>query len=101
MKSALTRRSFIKRSAVAAGSLSTLPLFSGPNIIASESTERKLNCVLIGCGGRAMNHLEWLVTNSKDNIYAIVDPDEKAHSRVKSYLEKHGCDPGKTQVFTD
>src|SRR5882672_4570166 len=101
MKPTLTRRSFIKRSALAAGTISTVPLFSGPIILAADSPGRKLNCVLIGAGGRAMNHLEWLVTSSKDNIYAIVDPEEKQHAKVRKYLTDHNCDAEKTQIFTD
>src|SRR5690349_21121580 len=100
MTSNFTRRSFIKRTALAAGALSGASAFPGLNILRA-SEGNKLNCVLIGCGGRAMNHLESLVTQSKDNIYAIVDPDEKAHDKVKKYLQRHDCDPDKTQVFTD
>src|SRR6185436_2228556 len=55
-----------------------------------------------GCGGRGLSsHIDWLVTQSKDNLVAIVDPDEKRHAEVKRFLQKHDCDPGKLQVFTD
>src|SRR4051794_30065967 len=113
MKSSLTRRSFIKRSALAAGtisavpffsgpnSISAVPFFSGPNILAADSPGKKLNCVQIGCGGRSGEHIKWLVTQSKDNLIAIVDPDEKMHAKVKAYLAKNDYDPDKTQVFTD
>jgi len=101
MKSSLTRRSFIKRSALAAGTISAVPLFSGPNILAADSPGKKLNCVQIGCGGRSGEHIKWLVTQSKDNLIAIVDPDEKMHAKVKAYLAKNDYDPDKTQVFTD
>jgi predicted dehydrogenase len=101
MHSSLNRRSFLKRSALAAGALSTTRIFPVPNILAADSPGKKLNCALVGCGGRAMNHLEWLVTESKDNIAAIVDPDEKQHAKVKRYLKDHDCDPEKTLVFTD
>ena len=56
---------------------------------------------LIGCGGRGMNHLEWLVTQTKDNLLAIVDPDEKSHDKVKSWLKRKGQNPAKLQAFTD
>src|ERR1041385_2439996 len=101
MKLSLTRRSFIKRSALAAGGLSGLPLFSGPNILAADSPGRKLNCVQIGCGGRSGEHIKWLVTQSKDNLIAIVDPDEKQHAKVKAYLAKNDYDPTRTELFTD
>jgi len=101
MKSTLNRRSFLKRTALATGGLSTATLFRGPNILAADNPGRKLNCALIGCGGRAMNHLDWLVNTSKDNIMAIVDPDEKQHAKVKRYLKEHNCDPDKLTAFTD
>jgi predicted dehydrogenase len=100
MKSALTRRSFIKQSAVAAGALSAAQYIHAPNILAADAG-KKLNCVLIGCGGRAMNHLEMLVSTSKENIMAIVDPDEKQHAKAKKYMQEHGADPGKTIFYTD
>src|SRR5882724_6717590 len=100
MKFALSRRSFIKRSALAAGAVSAGQSFHAPNILASDAGT-KLNCVLIGCGGRAMNHLEMLVRTSKENIMAIVDPDEKQHAKGKKYLHDHDYDPDKTQFFTD
>src|SRR5882762_393309 len=100
MKPTLNRRSFIKRTALTAGALSAARYLSAPNILAGAPGD-KLNCALIGCGGRAMSHLEWLVTSSKDNIMAIVDPDENQHAKVKKYLQAHDCDPDKVQAFTD
>src|SRR5262249_2989161 len=100
MKSALTRRSFIKRSALAAGALSAARYIHAPNILAADAG-KKLNCVLIGCGGRAMNPLEMLVTPSKENIMAIVAPDEKQQAKRKKYMHEHDADPARTQFFTD
>src|SRR6266436_4942080 len=100
MKSALTRRSFIKRSAVAAGALSAAQYFHAPNILAADAG-KKLNCALIGCDGQAMNHLEMLVSTSKENILAIVDPDEKQHAKAKKDMHEHGAAAERTQFFTD
>jgi predicted dehydrogenase len=101
MKLALNRRSFLKRAALATGAWSVSPLFSGPSLLAAGSPGRKLNCVQIGCGGRAMTHLDWIVKMSKDNLVAIVDVDEKRHAHVKKWLEQTPQDPAKVQVFTD
>ncbi|HSU56811.1 MAG TPA: Gfo/Idh/MocA family oxidoreductase [Candidatus Dormibacteraeota bacterium] len=101
MNSSLNRRSFLKRTAAAAGTLTSAGLFTGPNILAADSPGKKLNCAFIGCGGRQMNHLEWIATESKDNVVAVVDPDEKQHAKVKDYLKKHNSDPDKAQAFTD
>ena len=100
MNSRLDRRTFLKRSALAAGACS-LTALAGPNILRSEETRKKLNCVQIGCGGRAMAHLDWIVDQSGENVMAIVDPDENQHAKVKAYLQKHDRDPNKVQVFTD
>jgi predicted dehydrogenase len=101
MKNMLTRRLFLKRSALAAGALSTGPFLTGPNLLAAERAGGKLNCAHIGCGGRAMNHLDWVVTESKDNVVAIVDPDEKAQAKVKRWLQSKGADSSKVKVYTD
>jgi predicted dehydrogenase len=101
MKSALNRRSFLRRSALAAGALSAGSLFPVPNVLGAASPGAKLNCVQIGCGGRGMSHLDWLVTQSKDNLVAIVDADQKNHEKVKKWLQKKEQDPSKLLVFTD
>ncbi len=100
MNAPFTRRSFLKHTALGAAAFSVAP-FVGPNILGAETAGNKLNCVQIGCGGRAMNHLEWIVTQAQDNVMAIVDPDEKQHAKVKRYLKEHERDPDKVQVFTD
>lgn len=98
----LNRRLFLKRTALTAGALSASPFLPGPNLLAAEDADRKLNCVVIGCGGRGLSaHIDWIVDKSKDNLYAIVDPDEKRHAEVKRWLERHGGDATKLQVFTD
>src|SRR5262245_59120836 len=99
MSMTLNRRSFLKRSALLAGGFSTTSLF--PKALAAEEANNKLNCALIGCGSRSMTHLQWLISQSKDNLVAIVDPDEKRQAVVKEWLEKHQEDPKKVQAFTD
>jgi predicted dehydrogenase len=98
----LNRRLFLKRTALAAGAFTSTALLPGPNLLAAAEGSDKLRCVQIGCGGRGMNHLDWIVNTSKENLVAIVDPDEKAHDKVKKWLQdKQQQDPGKLQVFTD
>lgn len=98
MNLALNRRSFLKQTALAAGALRILPV---PNLLAAPSQGNKLNCVQIGCGGRGMNHIEHLVIQGKENLAAIVDPDEASHAKVKRWLQSKGQNPDKLQVFTD
>jgi predicted dehydrogenase len=101
MKASLNRRSFIKRTALVTSAMSAGPLFSGPNILAEESAGRKLNVVQIGCGGRGMDHLDRVVRTSKENLIAIVDPDEKQHTKVQKWLKDHELEADKLQTFTD
>lgn len=96
----LNRRSFLKRTLLTTGAFSASRLLPGPHLLAASQGE-KLNCVQIGCGGRAMTHLDWVVNESKDNLVAIVDPDEKRQASVKNWLKRKGQDPDKVQVFTD
>jgi predicted dehydrogenase len=98
MKFALSRRSFLKRAALTAGALRVLPV---PNLLAAADASNKLKCVQIGCGGRGMNHLEYIVQQGKENLVAIVDPDEKRHARVKKWLQDKEQDTSKLQAFTD
>ncbi len=102
MKANLNRRSFLKRTALAAGALSATRLLPGPNILAATGTIDKLNCVQIGCGGRGMSaHLDQVVNRHQQNLYAIVDPDANRHAEVKGWLQRHNLDGDKLQVFTD
>src|SRR5690348_11510822 len=97
----LNRRLFLKRTALTAGAISSTSLLSAPNLLASSGRSDKVNCVQIGCGIRGMNHLDWVVNTSHENLVAIVDPDEKAHAKVKRWLQGKQQDPDKLQVFTD
>ena len=73
MKSNLTRRQFLKSTALATGAISTGMLLPRSSF-ARRAAGDKLNCVQIGCGGRGLSsHIDWLVTQSKDNLVAIVD----------------------------
>ena len=92
----LTRRSFLKQASLAAGALTVAPA-----VLSAADATRKVNCVQIGCGGRGMNHLDWYVKQSPENLVAIVDPDEKQHAKVKRWVAGKGPDPDKIQTFTD
>jgi predicted dehydrogenase len=97
----MNRRLFLKRTALAAGACSTASLLSSPPLLGAPAASNRLRCVQIGCGGRGMSHLDWVVNTSKENLVAIVDPDEKAHAKVKRWLQQKHVDCENLQVFTD
>ena len=99
MNTPLNRRLFLKRAAATAGALATVPAL--PNILRAADAGAKLNCVLIGCGGRGQTHLEEIVINQKQNLVAIVDPLERQHAVVKKWLQGRGQPADKVQAFTD
>ena len=101
MKSPLNRRSFIKRSALTAGALSAAKYFAVPNLLAATGTIDKLNCVQVGCGGRASAHRDAVIRSLGQNLYAIVDPDEKRLASTKKWVKEQGGDPDQVQTFTD
>jgi predicted dehydrogenase len=98
MNLALNRRSFLKRTALTAGALGALPV---PNLLSAVNAGNKVKCVQIGCGGRAMAHLDWTVAQCHENIIAIVDPDEKRQAHVKKWLQGKGQNCDNLQVFAD
>ena len=74
MPSSLNRRSFLKRAALAGGALSAAHLFPHPAVLRAANSDGKLNCVVIGCGGRGQTHLGSV---KGENLLAVVDADEK------------------------
>src|SRR5262245_50467958 len=95
MKTNLSRRSFVKRSALDAGFLSATS-FNNLNAANAGDTIRFLQ---IGCGGRgARSHLPEL---KDEHLAAIVDVDENKHATVKKWLQGKGGDPSNLPVFTD
>jgi predicted dehydrogenase len=93
----MNRRSFIKSAA------GTATFLTFPHVVraAVGKSLNKLNCVQVGCGGRADTHLEQAIFHYGQNLVAIVDPVEKQHGHVSSYLKGKGIDPSHLQAFTD
>lgn len=94
MKTQLNRRSFLQKSALAAGLVSATPF----NILKAADAGNKIRIAQIGCGGRAMSHLG---ATLNEELVAIVDVDEKQHAKVLKSMADKGRDAGKIQVFTD
>jgi predicted dehydrogenase len=88
------RRTFLKRAVLTGGALSANQLFSNPSILRAAGSGGKLNCVLIGCGGRGKAHLAAI---KGENLLAVVDPDEKRLAAAQASREGGA----KVQGFTD
>jgi len=99
MKTRITRRSFLKRAALASSALSATTFFPGANMLRAAGSGAKLNCVLIGCGGRGVS--AHLGPAASENLVAVVDPDERRFAAVHKWLSDNSRDSGKVQTFTD
>jgi predicted dehydrogenase len=102
MNNSLTRRSFIKRTALAAGAVSTAGIFPG----CATSPPRhpvgdKINYVQVGCGDRAMSHMDAVLGKNKQNLIAAVDPDPKKHDAIRGWMKKKDLDSANVQFFQD
>jgi predicted dehydrogenase len=98
MRSKLNRRTFLQRTALAAGAASFIGF---PYVSALGKPKDKLRVAQVGCGGRAMTHLEQAINVLKQDLVAISDPDEKAHRRVSSWLKNKGIDNTRLRAFND
>lgn len=95
MKNHLSRRSFVKRSSVAAGVLAAAPF----NILHAQNAGEKVRVVQIGCGGRGTSaHLSACL---KEQIVGIVDVDDNKLASAKNYLKSKDIDADKVQAFHD
>ncbi len=101
MKSNITRRSFLKQSVLAAGTVSAASYLGFPSILSARQPGDTLNCVQIGCGGRGDTHLQQAILMQHQNLVAMVDPDDRQIAKKKKWLQDKGADVGKVQAFSD
>ena len=106
MASGLTRRSLLRKAAVAAGVAAGAQLARGPLVWAGGAPNSKLGVVLIGCGGRGTGaHLPNVV---RECLVAVVDVDESQSAKALKYIKDNAAkfqlkdlDLSKVKVFTD
>jgi predicted dehydrogenase len=101
MKSNLTRRSFIKRTALAAGTASAAQYLAFPSILSARQPSDTLNVVQIGCGVRADTHVQEVLVRQRQNLVAMVDPHDHQIDSKKRTLQHSGINVDKVQVFSD
>lgn len=100
MKNRYNRRLFLKHAAMAGGAMTAARWFPGPNLLAADAG-KKLNIAQIGCGGRAMTHLDQVIFRHRHNLVAMVDVYEPRHDAVRNWLKNKKLESDKTQAFTD
>ena len=86
MKTTLTRRSFVKQSALAAGVFSAAPF----NILNAANAGEKVRVAQIGCGGRGTS--AHLPATKDEQLVAIVDVEENRHAVVKKWVQGKSAD---------
>ena len=94
MTSRFHRRTFLQRTAMASGALAAARFYPSPSILHAANAGDKLNCVVIGCGGRGKSHLS---ATASENLIAVVDPDEKRSAAAQAGYKG----AGKVQIFAD
>ena len=80
MKTQVSRRSFVKRSALAAGVLASAPF----NILHAQNKGEKIRFVQIGCGGRGMEHINRAI---KEQFTALVEVNEQRVPAVQKWAK--------------
>jgi predicted dehydrogenase len=102
MNSKMHRRSFLKRTALAAGALSSAPYLGFPNLLSAREPSDLLRCVQIGCGVRGEQHLDQVICEQKQHLVAMVDPDDKQIASKRKWLwDKKGVNTDEVQLFSD
>ncbi|HEY5316079.1 MAG TPA: Gfo/Idh/MocA family oxidoreductase [Pirellulales bacterium] len=92
------RRSFLNHAAVATGGLLAAQCLPEREAAFAAESADKLNCVVIGCGGRGATHI---ATAAGQNLVALVDADEQRLDRARALAKSKHADPDQIQVFTD
>lgn len=75
MSGRLSRRSLLKRGAVAAAAVAGARVFTGPFILAADNVGDKARLVMIGCGGQGVG--AHVPVAAREKLVALVDPSEK------------------------
>ncbi len=101
MKPNFTRRTFIKRTTMAAGAAAAAQIIGFPSILSARQPSDTLKCVQIGCGGRGSTHLDEVIVKGKQHLVAMVDPDPKQIGAKKKEFTKKNVDASDAKVFAD
>src|SRR5215469_14073532 len=93
----LTRRNFIRSTAVAAAGFSLVPrhVLGGPKFVAPSE---KINMAIIGCGGQGQTNVRALFQQGDVQIIAVADPIEVQDLHAFYYNSKAGRLPLRDEI---
>ena len=95
MASKIQRRTFLKRSSIAASGVAASALFSAPAVLADRSPNDKLGVAVIGCGGAGGGNPK---KGAGERLVALVDIDEKTLGKARESVKDKASD---YRVFHD
>ncbi len=85
-----SRRSFIKKSAVAGSALITVPHIVSANVFGAND---RINAAVLGINGRGKSHISSLMAQENVQVTTLCDPDMNLlKERQKSFKEKYNKD---------
>lgn len=90
MPPAVSRRTVLKRAAVAAGTLAGSSVLAAPHVLAGPSPQATLNIAVIGCGGRGEASL---AAAADERVVAIVDVDDGRLAAAAEQISAKGARP--------
>src|SRR6516164_9024765 len=93
----LTRRKFIRTTAVAVAGFSLVPrhVLGGPKFVAPSE---KVNIAIIGCGGQGQTNVHNLFQQADAQIIAVADPIEIQDLHAFYYNSKAGRLPVRDEI---
>lgn len=102
MKKQTSRRTVLKKSAVAAGGLAAARYVASPAIVSAQALKDKLRVVLIGCGGQGTStHIPNIVRSELLVGVVDVDPKKSDGAIKRAVKEDANFDGSKVQIFND
>src|SRR5690606_13857550 len=85
-----SRRSFIKKSAVAGSAFIAVPHIVSANVFGAND---RINAAVLGINGRGKSHISSLMAQENVQVTTLCDPDMNLlNDRQKSFKEKYNKD---------
>jgi hypothetical protein len=96
--SQIHRRTLLWQATAASVGAIALPQIVPSSVFGADVPSNKLNLGIIGCGGRACDHVEHTLTS--ENIVALCDVDQRQIAQAKKFLSNRGV-ADKAKIYDD